>query len=296
MIPLNTTVTTSTLVNVRQGAPSTSAPVVRKLAAGTTVAVTGLTTGDMVQGNAQWYALADNAYLWSGGCTAPSGGPSTGSAPTGSGVSSGGAPPVLDLYHGDAVSSFASAKGAGVLGVIHKATTGGSGQDPAYAQRKGQALGQGLLWGAYHWGTAADVTAQVTNFLNTAQPDAYTLVALDFEPDAGNQMTLEMAREFLQQVDAKLGRKAVIYSGSTLKDALGGTVDPFFGSHRLWLAQYGQTAHVQASWQTYWLWQYSDGSDPGLTPIPGIPGNSQGYVDRNRTQLSPADLTAQWAG
>lgn len=292
MIPLNTTVTTSTLVNVRQGAPSTTAPVVRKLAAGTSVAVFGVTTGDMVEGNAQWFALADNAYLWSGGCTAPA----SMSAPAATGSSASSAPLVLDLYHGDAVSSFASARAAGVLGVIHKSTTGGTGQDPAYAQRKGQALAQGLLWGAYHWGTAADVTTQVTNFLNIAQPDANTLVALDFEPDAGNQMTLEMAREFLQQVDAKLGRKAVIYSGSTLKDALGGTVDPFFGSHRLWLAQYGPTAHVQASWPTYWLWQYSDGSDPGLTPIPGVPGNSQGYVDRNRTQLTPADLTAQWAG
>src|SRR5436305_9302917 len=106
---------------------------------------------------------------------------------------------VVDLYHSDNVTSFADAAAAGCWGIIHKATTGGTGQDSMYAQRRPQALAAGLLWGAYHWGTAHEpVSDQVDNFLSVAQPDANTLVALDYEDDTeGNQMTLDQARQFL---------------------------------------------------------------------------------------------------
>src|SRR3954471_18314901 len=107
---------------------------------------------------------------------------------------------VIDLYHNDNVTSFQRAADAGLWGIIHKATTGATGVDPEYANRRQPALDAGLLWGAYHWGTNADVNAQVENFLDTAQPDEMTLVALDFEETEGNQMTLDQARQFLTQV------------------------------------------------------------------------------------------------
>jgi len=134
----------------------------------------------------------------------------------------------------------------------------------------------GLLWGAYHWGTAAPIENQVTNFLEWAAPDAQTLVALDYERTPGNQMTLDGARAFLALINEKLGRKCVLYSGDTLKSALGHTKDGFFGSHRLWLAQYGTHPVVQASWKTFWLWQYTDGElGPDPKKVPGIPGDSK---------------------
>lgn len=44
-------------------------------------------------------------------------------------------PKVIDLYHGDVVTSFEAAHAAGIRGVIHKATEGatlpGSGNSPA---------------------------------------------------------------------------------------------------------------------------------------------------------------------
>jgi len=41
--------------------------------------------------------------------------------------------------------------------------------------------------------------------------------------------------------------------------------DPFFGARRLWLAQSVSTPKCQASWSTWWLWQYSgDGRVAGV--------------------------------
>jgi GH25 family lysozyme M1 (1,4-beta-N-acetylmuramidase) len=205
---------------------------------------------------------------------------------------------VVDLYNGDNVTSFQEAANAGLWGVIHKATTGATGHDGAYAGRRPAALAAGLLWGAYHWGTAADVDDQVDNFLHIAQPDSNTLVALDFEATPGNQMTLAMAKDFLTKIEQKLGRKAVLYGGGLLKASLGQTVDQFFGSHRLWLAHYNSNPVCPASWNKYWLWQYTDNkNDLHLQPssTPGIPGNSAGDLDCDSYDGTQQLLKNEWA-
>ena len=203
---------------------------------------------------------------------------------------------VVDLYHLDNVTSFQQAADSGLWGVIHKATTGATGQDDEYANRRQAVLDAGMLWGAYHWGTAADVNAQVANFLSVAQPDATTLVALDFEETANNQMTLDQARQFLTLVGDQLGRKPVLYCGGLFKTDMGDTKDPFFGSHRLWLAQYGATPKPQASWDSIWLWQYTD-SKTGAQPnqVPGIPGDTSGNLDCNSYSFTKEQLTSEWA-
>ena len=203
---------------------------------------------------------------------------------------------VVDIYHNDNVTSFQQAADSGLWGIIHKATTGATGTDPEYANRRQPALDAGLLWGAYHWGTNADVSAQIENFLDTAQPDETTLVALDFEETEGNQMTLDQARQFLTGVADALGRKPVLYCGGLFKSEMGNTVDPFFGAHRLWLAQYGPNPVAQASWNTYWLWQYT-ASLTGLGPnkVNGIPGDSNGNLDCNSYAFTKAQLIEEWA-
>ena len=91
---------------------------------------------------------------------------------------------VVDLFRGDRVASFQKAADSGIWGIIHKATTGATEKDKKYKDRRSLALKAGLLWGAYHWGTGADVAKQVDNFIRTANPDDETLVALDYEdPD-----------------------------------------------------------------------------------------------------------------
>jgi len=292
--------TASVKVNLRQGAPSVQSPVLRKLSAGMTIPVVALVVGDDVQGNAHWYRTSDNTFAWTGAFLAldsvdaavP---PVAVSTPDPS-VNLNRVPLVVDIFHGDGVVSFDDAHAAGLAGVIHKATTGATGTDDAYTDRRMLAARAGLLWGAFHWGTAAPASAQVDNFLALAKPDKDTLVALDFERDDGNQMTLDGAREFLGLISDKLKRKAVLYSGDTAKAALGKKSDSFFGSHRLWLAQYGSSPTVQRSWKNYWLWQYTDGTlGPGRKTVPGIPGDRMNRLDCDYFPGTAEELKAQWA-
>jgi len=205
-------------------------------------------------------------------------------------------PRIIDIYQGDNVDSFQTAYDAGLRAVIHKATTGATGRDARYAERRGPALAAGLLWGAYHWGTKANVAAQIENFLKRAQPDEHTLVALDFEKTPGNQMSIQQAHQFLQGIEQKLGRKAVVYCGGYLKDTLHHQKDAVLGAHRLWLAQYGNHAVPQDSWESYWLWQYTDGkSGPDPKKCPGVPGNSKGELDCDRYEGTLAQLRTEWA-
>jgi lysozyme len=305
-LPVTGQAIASVRVNLRQGSPSTQSPVLRKLNAGTTIAIQGVVVGDAIQGNAHWYRTADTAYAWAGAFSplsvlgpSPIGPPpaNTSMADGDSDTGLNGVPLVVDIYHGDGVVSFDQAFAAGLRGVLHKASTGASGKDDAYKQRRDLATRAGLLWGATHWGTAASVSDQVDNFLGWADPDKNTLVALDYERDDGNQMTLDGAREFLGLVNDRLKRKAVLYSGDTVKTALGKKNDTFFGSHRLWLAQYGPTPVVQRSWKTYWLWQYTDGDKgPGRKTVPGIPGDRLDRLDCDHFPGTIDDLKAQWAG
>jgi GH25 family lysozyme M1 (1,4-beta-N-acetylmuramidase) len=121
--------------------------------------------------------------------------------------------------------------------------------DNMYAKRRQAALDVGLLWGAYHFATGDDVDAQVKHFLESAEPDETTLMALDHEPNNGNELDIDGAQAFLESGRDQLGRKLVLYSGNLIKEQLMGSSE-FFGSHRLWLAQYGPVAKVPPAWKT----------------------------------------------
>ncbi|MDK9358953.1 GH25 family lysozyme [Lelliottia sp. V106_10] len=295
-IPLKGSVTTTVLVNVRQGKPSILAPVVQKMAAGQTVSVLAVVVGDNVEGNTHWYRISTNTFIWAGACTAVS--QHSLAAPA---LETNAAlqhiPFVVDLYHGDEVNSFQQAKNAGLVAVIHKATTGASGRDDEYDNRRIAAKNAGLMWGAYHWGTAADISQQVKNFLDYAQPDENTLIALDFEPTPGNQMTEEGVRAFCQAIYSKLNRRPVIYGSNLLREKLGNTRDPFYHNHRLWLAQYNAHPTLPVHWDQYWLWQYTDGpkGPSGCRSVPGIPGNYLGHLDCNYFPGTAQELKEQWA-
>lgn len=201
-------------------------------------------------------------------------------------------PLVIDLSHHNAipgnyaalVSVFQGLKVQGIAGIIHKASESTGMVDDHYAIRRKAAFDAGLLWGAYHFLHSGSIAAQAAHFLATAVPDNSTLMAVDHESTA----TLSELRQFIEVVEASLGRPLVIYSGNTIKDQLGpALLDTFFGSRRLWLAQYGPKAVVQKSWPSYWLWQYSEaGSLPGIT----------GSVDLNAFDRGPDVLRAEWAG
>jgi lysozyme len=201
---------------------------------------------------------------------------------------------VIDMSHFNPPADFTKAKAGGVVGVIHKATQGTGFVDPMYGQRVGPAKAAGLLWGAYHFGTGDDVNAQVAKYLSVVNPGPDTLVALDFEQNTvpgETSMTLAQAKAFLQAVEAKIGRKAVLYGGAYMKEHLSGSSDPYFAAHRLWWAQYSNAPTLPPVWASYWLWQYSDGHH-GLGPndVPGI-----GRPDVDSYEGTDAQLAAEWA-
>jgi GH25 family lysozyme M1 (1,4-beta-N-acetylmuramidase) len=211
-------------------------------------------------------------------------------------------PNVIDIYHGDKVTDFGAVKNAGILGIIHKAHQGGAstGSDPAYAIRRKLARAQGLLWGAYHFMTSADVSDQTFWFLRSAFPDTFgepddeTLIALDYEPFARSTPSLTQLRDMCHRIEDKCHRKAVIYSGSLLKETLGPNPDPYLMLHRLWLAEYATiyTLRPMTAWQQPWLWQYSgDGAGPGPHGVDGIAG----HVDLNRYAGDAVQLAKEWA-
>jgi lysozyme len=203
-------------------------------------------------------------------------------------------PLVIDIYYGDEVQDFAATKAFGVVGVIHKASEATGFVDKLYAARRKLAVDLGLKWGAYHFFHGADPAAEADHFLAAAAPDAETLVALDWEdvPRLGAPGAAA-ARAFCERIEDKLGRMPVIYSGNVAKEEIKGA-DPYFGKHRLWLAQYGTRWSVQPSWRAPWLWQNNgDNYGPGPHGIPGI----RGLCDNN-TVVAPMtvdDLTSQWA-
>ena len=203
-------------------------------------------------------------------------------------------PKVIDIYHGDGVApgGFVQARAFGILGVIHKASEGSATSDETYARRRTMAKDAGLLWGAYHFIRPVDTSKQVDLFLRTSQPDQDTLLALDYEVDS---VGLDQARDFIEQVESRVGRSVVLYSGNTIKEKLGNRIDPWWGAHRLWLAQYGSNPRVPPSWAKAWLWQYT-GDGQGLPPhqVPGIQGD--GGIDISHWDGMDDELRAQWAG
>src|SRR5262245_15585795 len=200
---------------------------------------------------------------------------------------------VLDISHWNTVTSWSSVKSAGIRGIIHKATEGTSYIDPNYDGAKAACASNGLLFGAYHFATAQNAAQQLDHFLRKTGEHDDMLYALDWEDYGSNTMGLSGARQFMELLDARLGtNRCVLYSGNTAKEYINGA-DPFFGAHRLWLAQYGSSPECQQSWSTYWLWQYSDGqAGPSPHGCPGVSGD----VDTNSWPSTDEVLAAEWSG
>jgi GH25 family lysozyme M1 (1,4-beta-N-acetylmuramidase) len=200
---------------------------------------------------------------------------------------------VVDLFHGDAVHDLAAARQWGIRGVIHKASEGHDYVDPAYARRRSDAAAAGLLWGAYHFMRPGDPVAQAARFLQAAQPDSQTLLAIDHEDEG---VPLSAALHFMSEVESRAGRQAVLYSGSLIKEQVRKASDEqmaYLEIRRLWLAHYSAKPAWPPLWDSPWLWQFTgDGNGPKPHSVPGL----QDDLDINSFAGSAEDLAAQWAG
>jgi lysozyme len=184
---------------------------------------------------------------------------------------------IIDISHHQQSIDFGKVKAAGVVGVIHKATGGTDYRDPMYDTNRQNALAAGLLWGAYHWGTGdASGADQAQYFLDYAQPDGQTLLALDYEPNVagakrlGPDMNPQQATDFVNAVQGSQGRFPVLYTGMAMAGHF-----PNLPNCPLWWARYAPTPKGIPTdiWPTWTLWQYTDGIN-GNQPhtVDGIDG------------------------
>lgn len=203
-------------------------------------------------------------------------------------------PLAVDLSHWDPADNYAKVKNAGIVGVIYKATDDTSYTDPTYKSQKAAAKAAGLLWGSYHFAHPGSISEQVGNYLAFANPEPDEIFCLDWENANDGTMSGSEAQQWIEGVEGKLGRpkQCLIYSGNVAKEKLGNSHYSFFGLRRLWLAQYSTTATVQVSWETYWLWQFTDGQvGPQPHSIAGI-----GACDINHFAGSVDQLKTEWSG
>jgi len=206
-------------------------------------------------------------------------------------------PLVVDLSHWDPAKDYAAVRADGIVGVIYKATEGVSYTDPTYVHQQQAAKKAGLCWGSYHFADGSSVGKQIDNYMRFACPDPDELFCLDWEdnPSGNGKMSLSNVKTWITEVEAALQRpgECVLYGGNTIKEALPNDgVDAFLAARRLWLCQYGSTPTWPATWDTYWLWQYTDGVyGPSPHAIDGI-----GPCDINSYDMGPAEqLIAEWA-
>jgi lysozyme len=200
---------------------------------------------------------------------------------------------VVDISHHNGNVNLQLARADGIIGVIHKATQGTEMVDPMYQTNRTQALDEGLLWGAYHFGTGGDGAAQAQYFLNVVGTFDNTLLVLDFEQNTdGASMSLADARAFVTEVNQVTGRFPGLYSGSYIKQLLGNAKDPVLAQCWLWLPEYGPTAVVPANWSTWTMWQYTDGNfGPQPHAVNGI-----GNCDRDKFNGTEDQLRMLWQG
>jgi len=199
---------------------------------------------------------------------------------------------VIDLSHHNGVVDLMRAKGAGILGVVQKASQGQSFKDPTYDDNRAKGEAAGLLWGAYHFGTGDNGESQADWFLNVVKPSGQELLVLDLEQNPqGPSMTLEEARAFVTHVKEQTGTWPGLYSGHYVKALLGSTIDPVLRNCWFWLSQYGPTAVVPANWQRWTLWQYTDGAlGPEPHQVDGV-----GFCDRDLFNGDDDALRDFWA-
>jgi lysozyme len=194
---------------------------------------------------------------------------------------------VIDLSHFNEVTSFPAIKSAGIVGVIHKATQGTDDIDPTYGLRRERAREAGLWWGAYHFGVNASGSAQAQHFLSVVKPGPQDLLALDFEQNGADTMTIAQAEDFMTEVYDQTGRYPGFYSDALAGSLLGNAVSQTLANCWFWRAQYGASPEVPPTWPTWTMWQYTDSG-----PLPGLGGS--GLCDRDRFNGSPQGLARLW--
>jgi GH25 family lysozyme M1 (1,4-beta-N-acetylmuramidase) len=179
---------------------------------------------------------------------------------------------VIDPYYANSIQWDKLAQEKRVVAVIHKATVGTAKLDPGYSQRKQEALKRGYLWGSYHFGVAGHPAKQADFYLDTVQPGADELIALDLE-DAQSKtlMNVDEAIVFIERVKARTGRYPVLYTNHASARLISAKYqNSVFAQTPLWYARFKSkvTDFPSGVWPSYTLWQFSSEILAQL-PVPG---------------------------
>jgi len=219
---------------------------------------------------------------------------------------------VIDISHGVEVSDFALVRNSNILGVIHKSSEGGDWVDPAYGPRRAQAQAAGLLWGAYHFGTAQYAGAdQAASFLAAAQPGPSTVMALDVEfndANPGNSMALAQAEAFVLAIRQATGRLPLVYVHPNWANGISPPgrserIEPIMPGSiltrcELWLADYREEPELPLGWadRGWRLWQYVGDQTVADVAYGSEPNTVQGvsHCDRNLFAGDAAALQRFW--
>lgn len=203
-------------------------------------------------------------------------------------------PTILDIYHGDQLTSLSALAASGIRGIIHKATQGTTTIDPKYSLRQTLCAPR-FLWGAYHFGTAEDVPAQVDHFLRIVNQAPSVLLALDLERNngSGGTMSASQALQFLTIVRNCTGRTPILYSGDLFRETVGDLAPAFTRlGVRHWNPAYGPAPHFHPA-LIPWAWQYT-GDGIGPTPHSVLGCNFGRPCDLSEYH-GASDLASDWA-
>lgn len=194
----------------------------------------------------------------------------------------------VDLSHHNAIVDFPALKGAGVVGVILKATEGTTYIDKTFRRRREAARAAGLLTGAYHFARKGDGRVQA-DYLLSLDLDGADLLALDWEDGASGHMHPDEAARFVERIAEKTGRLPLLYSGNVAKEEFAaGRLPDVLAECPLWLCHYKtQNPKWAKAWKTWSLWQYTDKGR-----IAGVGGD----CDLNIWNGDEAGLRRLWLG
>jgi len=200
---------------------------------------------------------------------------------------------IIDPYYKNPIDWEQLATETRVVAVIHKATIGTTSIDRAYEERKREARRRGYLWGSYHWGVAGDPEKQADYYLDTVQPSADELIALDLE-DATSRtlMNADEALRFVKRVKERTGRYPLLYTNHASAKLISDRFkDTEFKNAPLWYARFKPkvTDFPAGLWPTYTLWQFSS----ELLVQIRIPG-TESDMDVNVYNGTVAELRAAW--
>ena len=179
-------------------------------------------------------------------------------------------------------------RGAGLIGVILKATEGTTYVDPTFRRRYDAAHENDIIASSYHFLRHGGISQQMQLYLNTVDPEPGERMVLDWEDGSVTLGELKDAIEYLLNDNRNL-QVTVYASASFLQENVPNVSDPVLAQTSLWVARYsGQPPYwPSAVWSTWSLWQCTDSySVEGYGPLDGNKFN--GSVEACKAWLAPA--------